>query len=172
MDARVVTMRALTLYQPHASLMAVGEKKIETRSWPAPKTLKPGDWVAIHAAKATPPIWIRMHTRQQLFGVLMERHQLALPLPAGMIVGLVRFVECLPCGSGGLIKDGTSQQPISEQERILGAYGPDRWGWVFEDARPLRPTVTARGFQGLWKVPDHQVAQVFVSAGVGSEPWP
>lgn len=164
-------MRALTLYQPHASLMAVGEKKIETRSWPAPKTLKPGDWVAIHAAKATPPIWIRSHTRTQLVTVLAERHDLVLPMPAGMIVGLARFVECLPCGIGGLVKAGTFQG-ISEQERILGAFGPGRWGWLFEDATPLKPAVPARGYQGLWTVPDRLVSQVFVSAGIGSEPWP
>ena len=27
-------MKALTVYQPWASLIALGEKKIETRSWP------------------------------------------------------------------------------------------------------------------------------------------
>lgn len=39
-------MRAITLWQPWASLVAVGAKKYETRSWPAPKSLKHGDLLA------------------------------------------------------------------------------------------------------------------------------
>jgi len=40
-------MKAITLYQPWASLLAIGPKKHETRSW---KTKHRG-WIAIHAAK-------------------------------------------------------------------------------------------------------------------------
>lgn len=47
-------MKAITLWQPYASLVALGVKTIETRSWPAPKGLV-GQRIAIHAA-AKPPI--------------------------------------------------------------------------------------------------------------------
>lgn len=43
-------MRALTLWQPWASLVASGAKMIETRSWAAPRGLW-GQRIAIHAAK-------------------------------------------------------------------------------------------------------------------------
>lgn len=45
-------MRALTLWQPWASLVAIGAKTIETRSWPAPASAV-GERIAIHAAATT-----------------------------------------------------------------------------------------------------------------------
>ena len=45
-------MKAISLWQPWASLIAIGAKSIETRSWPAPRALI-GDRIAIHAAKTT-----------------------------------------------------------------------------------------------------------------------
>ena len=43
-------MKALTLHQPWASLIADGRKTIETRSWPPPRTLV-GERIAIHAGR-------------------------------------------------------------------------------------------------------------------------
>lgn len=45
-------MKAVSLWQPWASLIACGAKTIETRSWPAPRTVV-GQRIAIHAAKRT-----------------------------------------------------------------------------------------------------------------------
>lgn len=42
-------MKALTLWQPWASLIACEAKEAETRSWPAPASLV-GCRIAIHAA--------------------------------------------------------------------------------------------------------------------------
>lgn len=47
-------MRAITLWQPWASLIAEGVKTIETRSWKAPDSLI-GERIAIHAAARKPP---------------------------------------------------------------------------------------------------------------------
>ena len=46
-------MKAITLWQPWASLVALQIKTIETRSWPAPKALI-GQRIAIHASKKQP----------------------------------------------------------------------------------------------------------------------
>ena len=43
-------MYAITLHQPWATLIALGLKKVETRSWPAPVRLL-GQTFAIHAGK-------------------------------------------------------------------------------------------------------------------------
>ena len=43
-------MYAITLHQPWASLIALGLKTVETRSWPAPARLV-GQRIAVHAAK-------------------------------------------------------------------------------------------------------------------------
>src|SRR5260370_42147173 len=47
-------MKALTLWQPWASLVAFEEKKVETRTW-ATKYRGP---LAIHAAVRMPPEWL------------------------------------------------------------------------------------------------------------------
>ena len=47
-------MKALTLWQPWASLVALGHKRIETRCW---STKYRGD-LAIHAAAKLPPKWL------------------------------------------------------------------------------------------------------------------
>lgn len=50
-------MKALTLWQPYAQLMAIGVKSIETRSWRAPDALI-GQRIVIHAsAKRPKDIW-------------------------------------------------------------------------------------------------------------------
>ena len=41
---------AITLHQPWASLIALGVKTVETRSWPAPARLV-GQRIAVHAGK-------------------------------------------------------------------------------------------------------------------------
>jgi activating signal cointegrator 1 len=46
----MTTIPALSLHQPWASLIAIGAKRFETRSWPAPKAMI-GRRIAIHAAK-------------------------------------------------------------------------------------------------------------------------
>ena len=43
-------MKAISLSQPHATLIAAGYTRIETRSWD-PHGLREGPLVAIHAAK-------------------------------------------------------------------------------------------------------------------------
>ena len=44
------SMYAITLHQPWASLIALGVKTVETRSWPAPAHLV-GQTIAVHAGK-------------------------------------------------------------------------------------------------------------------------
>lgn len=46
-------MKVITLWQPWATLIPLGLKTIETRSFPAPKSLV-GQTIAIHSAKMMP----------------------------------------------------------------------------------------------------------------------
>ncbi len=50
-------MKALPLWQPWATLVALGAKRIETRSWPAPRWVL-GERIAIHATKTEAHLWI------------------------------------------------------------------------------------------------------------------
>ncbi len=143
-------MKALTVRQPYASLLAIGAKRVETRSW-APRGLAAGEWLAIHAAAE----WWRGGqelTHGEPFNSALERARrrglLALDdageLPRSCIVALARFGRAIPA-------DGPEAAALSDDECAFGIYGPGRWGWVFDAVRPLRRPIPARGALGVWE---------------------
>ena len=107
-------MKALTLWQPWASLIAVGAKTIETRSW---STAYRGP-LLIHAAKRRPDVPLFLggyglgHHRIRYADRVDEGFTLAAttgrvlgdgttihrswPLPLGAVVALCRLVDVLP----------------------------------------------------------------------------
>jgi len=96
-------MKAITLHQPWATLIALNVKRIETRSWRAPASLI-GQRIAIHAGA----------TRGVVFNVLkaaardLDSDAIALcnalyaldiepiDLPLGAIVATATLADCLP----------------------------------------------------------------------------
>jgi len=100
-------MKALTIRQPWASLIALGVKTIETRSWRAPQSLI-GQTIAIHAGKlvallppeARPMMVTPKFTGQQkgldrclaIDGFFGEWT----PLPLSAIVATATLADCLP----------------------------------------------------------------------------
>ena len=56
------SMYTITLHQPWASLIALGIKTVETRSWPAPARLV-GQTIAVHAGK---PIIRQLDLRSEM----------------------------------------------------------------------------------------------------------
>src|SRR5690242_18036251 len=98
-------MRALSLTQPWASLVALGEKSIEPRSWP---TAYRGP-LAIHAS-ATLPRQAKVLLLCVPFYEVLTRgghhvsHMLMAPppgvvphdLPLGAVVAVCRLSDCLP----------------------------------------------------------------------------
>lgn len=146
-------MKALTVQQPYASLLALGEKHVETRSW-QPATLRPGELIAIHAAKGwwRGAIGGRELAATEPFASALARGYsrglLASPdpadLPRGCLLAVARFVHCIP-------GDGPEAQQLSAQERAFGFYGPGRYGWVLGDVRALREPIPAKGMLGLWE---------------------
>ena len=75
-------MRALTLHQPWATLIALGIKTIETRSWPPPRNLM-GQTVAIHAGRTLQP-----NPGPEIEAILRLTHSVhwRRRLPAGAVV--------------------------------------------------------------------------------------
>jgi hypothetical protein len=132
-------IKCLSLYEPWASLLASGRKKIETRSWKykgaLPVTL------AIHAAKRTDCLFLC--EREPFKSKLAEiGYESASQLPLGCVVGLVTIVSQFQFGHA--IPD------LSETERAFGDYSPGRWGFVTQDNRLLAHPVPARGSQLIW----------------------
>lgn len=151
-------MKALSLTQPWASLVALGEKRIETRSWSTP-------WrglLAIHAAKTFPQD-ARELTHQWPFSAVLSKHDLYHgDLPLGAVIAVVSLTHVYrigdpPLGVNGKPRAGVSLYPgdLSPHERAFGNYTPGHYAWVFGDVVKLPEPVPAVGRLGLWewKVP-------------------
>lgn len=146
-------IQAISLWQPWASLVAIGAKRIETRSW---RTGYRGP-LAIHAAKAFPksarelccePIF-----SEALFGPGKHCYTSTLDLPFGAVIATCRLADCLKILK---IKNGTVYLEkrhifsVKENEYAFGDYTPGRFAWILEDVTKLPEPIPAKGFQRLW----------------------
>lgn len=131
-------VKALSLWQPWASLIAVGAKKIETRHW---STSHRGP-LAIHAAKTRAGFESAVSIRSeylQLCGYCYDAE-----MPTGVLLCVVDLVDCV--STENLVGK------ISEQERAFGNYQVGRFGWIMENVRVLPTPVAYRGRQGIFSV--------------------
>lgn len=151
-------MKALSLWQPWASAMAVGAKRIETRSWPAVASGHAfRGWVAIHASKRThwpkdAPAAVSGMSLENTFEyhlrISLESYQLfvgngfgvfsSLPMGAVVAVGWMNYCE------------STTDLKVSELEAMWGGYEAGRYGWVFSEMWRLNDPMPARGKQKLF----------------------
>lgn len=135
-------MKALTLTQPWATLVAIGAKRIETRSW---STAYRGP-LAIHAAKGMPREAIGF-CFTPLFTDALLRAGYRFPrrdLPFGAVVAIVRLV-------GTRRTEDVAPQLAGTKELTFGDYTPGRYAWFFEYDGPLALPVAATGHLGLWE---------------------
>lgn len=138
-------MRALSLTQPYATLIATGAKRIETRSW---QTRHRG-WLAIHASAGFPPA-ARQLCQRELFRSALAVCEWRGVLPLGAIVAVCTLEDCCPTDLlGGLPRDDR----LTEQEAAFGDYQPGRWGWILGNVRALSEPIPCKGRLGLWELP-------------------
>lgn len=135
-----VSHKALTLHQPWATIIALGLKQVETRSWP---TAYRGP-LAIHAGRA--PLEPGMLTvctalANAGLGVTLVQVETAV-YPLGAIVATCDLVGCVR------MEEETIKQ-ARLVERCLGDWKPGRFAWHLDNIRPCAP-IHARGAQGLW----------------------
>ena len=122
-------MLAITLWQPWATLIAIGAKTIETRSW---GTSYRGP-LAIHAAKRP----MAPHERAPFEDLLQ-----GCDLPLGHVLAICKLADVWPirCPWPGL----------EVVERRLGDFSIGRYAWFLGAVELVDPPVPARGRQGLW----------------------
>lgn len=132
-------MKAISLTQPWASLVAIGAKHIETRSWRPTSAL--GEDIAIHAAKSF-PVDCRMLCDQTIFARTLKRSWMQLPLGAVIAVARLDSYE----RTERLVSDGS----LTMIEEAFGDYGPCRFGWRLSNVRPLSTPINCRGSLGIW----------------------
>lgn len=144
-------MKAITLWQPWASLMAVGAKRIETRSWP---TAYRGP-LLIHAAKTWNKDLAALYEAPH-FGPALARggYPNAESLPRGCAVAACRLAACRVIDPGPgrvhLSADADSADLPPYPERAFGDYAPGRYAWVIEHVVRLPEPIPMRGAMGLF----------------------
>lgn len=147
-------MKALTLTQPWASLMATmhpdgrPQKTIETRGW---ATGYRGELV-IHAAKGFPK-WAQEAVRfePEFIGALGHNRPEELPLSRGLCV--VRVVGCVKTTELHKAEFILGRKPAA-REIWFGDYAEGRFAWLTEYVRPLDDERIVRGALSLWEWPE------------------
>lgn len=141
-------IKAITIKQPWATLIALGEKKFETRSWPT----KHRGPVAIHAGKA-----VDKRAYNQFAEILAKHgfHSME-DLPSGAVIATATIVDCHrvienPTQTSALTDKGIT---ISEQEFQMGYYGIDYCAWELNSIHKLTTPLPAKGKLSLWQFPD------------------
>ena len=144
-------MKVLSLIQPYATAIILGNKKIETRSW---KTKYRGK-IAIHAAK-TFPKWAREFAEtERALGRVPPR------LPFGAIIG---FAHIHGVFNTEYARISSYMNPI---EKLYGDYSDGRYAWILDQIEPFPDDkiIPYRGQLGLFDIPD----EVFKSRGINIE---
>ena len=162
-------MKALTIWQPWASLIVAGAKPYEFRGWRAPRSLI-GQRIVIHAAARK----IDREEACALWTVLMDRNDdehsrtaaaesclipdLALPI---LERAFVDGREPLPMAAGigtAIIGEPRLGTEIAEEFGIPRANDSDRdehanWGWPMLEIEAWPEPIPMRGAQGFWNWP-------------------
>lgn len=122
-------MKVLTLKQPWATLVAMGLKKYEFRSW---KTNYRGE-LFIHAGKG-----VDKEAMKRFEHLLLE-------YPKSKILAKVNIVDCIE------LNKEINQSIIAENELIYGN-NPSRVGyaWVINDVEVLNKDIFIKGKLGIW----------------------
>jgi hypothetical protein len=181
-------MKAISLWQPWASLIACGAKPFETRSWAPPRELI-GQPIAIHAAKKIDKD-AAAFAEELVYGQhghdlgdrleeswggdeccddLMGKFGHAL-MPIGCVVAIVRLDAAFQLGGAA---DDTAHPAARVTRRLLsrqmpecftvrydefGDYAPGRWAWLLRDVRPITPPTPVKGAQGFFDLPQGWLA--------------
>lgn len=152
-------MKAISLLQPWATLVAIGAKTIETRSW---YTKYRGE-LAIHAsARCTKKALTEALTTFPFRTALIQgRIESIKHFPLGAVIATCRLVDCVkiidwfipdpyskPLEGCAVLKN---DKKVTGHEYCFGNYTPGRYAWILEDVQPLPEPIPARGRLGLWE---------------------
>ena len=160
-------MRAISLWQPWATAVARGSKRIETRHW---STAYRGP-LAIHAAKRFVRSELRAYHGDPAWRAAMgwtDRNCFAQAeeMPFGALIAVTSIVDCLPVERIDRALLDTPRHPMPSDgvagewtERLMGDFSPGRFGWILGDVAELLHPIPFRGAQSFFNVPDELLPQ-------------
>ncbi|WP_438497133.1 ASCH domain-containing protein [Paenibacillus sp. IHBB 3054] len=138
-------MKAITIKQPWATLIALGEKRFETRGW---QTKHRGE-LAIHAGKQVdrdaclePEIKAAL-VRNGILSISM--------LPTGSVIGTANLKGCIQSvetwTDGYILENG---ERVYSPEYDFGDFTPGRYAWELGNVKQLPEPIPAKGQLSLW----------------------
>jgi len=125
-------MRALTICQPYAHLIAIGEKRVENRSW---ATSYRGP-LAIHAGRSRS--WLKRGDAERYPEMVF-----------GGIVAVAELITCWPKAEA---------PPFAWVLDHVHTEGP--WCWVLGNIARLHDPIMCSGARGLWTPTPEQVERL------------
>jgi hypothetical protein len=137
-------MRAISLWQPWASIWCSGIKIHETRRW----ATNYRGWLLVHAAKRRiddlddDPLGDICKSQ---FG----RHY-GIDLPRGALVGRIHLIACISTDRF---------MHLSDDDRECGDFSEGRFAWHADNFETFSSSIPYRGSQGFFDVPDHLIAK-------------
>lgn len=154
-------MKVLSLLQPWATLVVMGAKKIETRSW----NTKYRGPLLIHAS-AGKNMGMLKDRHNQFLATVYNKYAPKAPafvdLPFGKIIGSINLVhtfisELTYTGEGIYYQEWGAK--FTETEMAFGDYSPGRYGWLLANPKLFTNPIPAKGALGLWEysIEDHVI---------------
>lgn len=147
-------IKAITIWQPWATAIALGFKHFETRGW-ATNYRGP---IAIHsAAKKLTASEIECFNEGLLEdtyiykkdGVYyLSRNEESHELVLSKVLAIAVLTDCIPITE-------EFKRTLSEEELSFGDYstgGKQRYAWQLENVQELTNPIDAKGQQGLWNI--------------------
>ncbi len=140
---------AISLWQPWATLIAIGAKQHETRGW----STKHRGRILIHASKRWTTSLTVVSTSDR-FRQALERASVTFTptsrapgcgLPLGAFVAEAELVQVIPTEDVDVAPDA--------DERYFGDFSPGRFAWRLANVHRLAVPVPYCGRQGLFRVP-------------------
>ena len=145
-------MKALSIWQPWAQLIARGDKTIETRNWRAP-AVQSGTRIAIHAGKKKINYENFVHADRNLLDLVLPMNFWFLA-PRGVILATAILSGCEQVDADRSNAHNAIYHTSGnrEIEAAFGDFRPGRWMWYLDAVDRLTEPIPMRGQQGLFEI--------------------
>lgn len=164
-----LSVYGLTLWEPYASAVALGAKRIETRTWKAPQVLW-NSLLVIHSSRHWNGTQRKLTRDLVKDGLLPETIWENIEHRRGECLSATTVYQCvrMQMEDGKLV--GVAGKFLEEHcgraEMRLGNYSESHSAWMLRPPVPLVGPLPARGVPGLWEIIGAQRGKILNQIGV------